>query len=246
MRVLVVGSLPPPESTRAEALREEVVGLLAEGHTVEVVASDPVATAHRYMTTGGIPGCVRLATMVPGFDSVVVQLHPGLPVRERAGRLERELSLVALSLALRRARRVVLRLERLDDLPGGPGGRAALLLWHSAERIVVGGDDQRAGFVAAVGRPEESLVIGLAREHGVHEVDADDGGWGEGTDVSGTTLTELDSAASQSPQAPRKPGDFARSALAVADRRPLLRPAVRAVRVGYWSAKAVLRPDRSD
>jgi len=58
--------------------------------------------------------------MVPGFDSVVVQLHPGLPVRERAGRLERELSLVALSLALRRARRVVLRLERLDDLPGGP------------------------------------------------------------------------------------------------------------------------------
>ena len=282
MRVLVVGSLPPPESTRAEALREEVVGLLAEGHTVEVVASDPVATAHRYMTTGGIPGCVRLATMVPGFDSVVVQLHPGLPVRERAGRLERELSLVALSLALRRARRVVLRLERLDDLPGGPGGRAALLLWHSAERIVVGGDDQRAGFVAAVGRPEESLVIGLAREHGVHEVDADDGGWGEGTDVSaenvlelvrkraarerrelaasesahfagwdrlpasGTTLTELDSAASQSSQAPRKPGDFARSALAVADRRPLLRPAVRAVRVGYWRAKAVLRPDRCD
>ena len=59
-------------------------------------------------------------------------------------------------------------------------------------------------------------------------------------------LTELDSAASQSSQAPRKPGDFARSALAVADRRPLLRPAVRAVRVGYWSAKAVLRPDRSD
>jgi hypothetical protein len=95
MRVLVVGSLPPPERARAEALRTEVVSLLAEGHMVEIVAPDPVATAHRYMTTPGIPGCVRLATMLSGFDSVVVQLQPGLPVRARAGRCERALSLVA-------------------------------------------------------------------------------------------------------------------------------------------------------
>jgi hypothetical protein len=119
VRVLVVGSLPPPESARAQALLAEVVGLLAAGNTVEVAAPDPVATAHRYITVGGVPGCLRLWTMVAGFDSVVVQLQPGLPVRQRAGRLERELSLVALSLVLRRGRHVVLRLERLEDLPGG-------------------------------------------------------------------------------------------------------------------------------
>jgi|GEM_PF-628104 hypothetical protein len=282
VRILVVGSLPPSESARAEALRVEVVGLLAEGHTVEVVALDPVATAHRYLTMGGIPGCVRVATLVSGFDSVVVQLQPGLPVRERAGSLERNLSLVALSFALRRGRQVVIRLERLDDLPGGAGGRAALFLWRSAERIVVGGDDQRAAFFAAVGRPAEGMVIGSSREHDVHEVDADDLGWGEGTDTSaenvlelvrkraarerrqlaasesahfagwdrlpasGTAFTELDSAVSQSPHGPRTPGDLARSALAVADRRPLLRPAVRVVRAGFRSARALLQPDRSD
>ena len=132
MRVLVVGSLPPPESARAGALLTEVVGLLAQGHTVEVVAPDPVATAHRYISASGIPACARLWTMVSGFDSVVIQLQPGLPVRERAGRLERELALVVLSLVLRRGRHVVIRLESLADLPGGPAGRGALLLWRSA------------------------------------------------------------------------------------------------------------------
>ncbi len=282
MKILVVGSLPPPECARAEALRAEVVWLLSEGHTVEVVAPDPVATAHRYMTTGGIAGCLRLATMVSGFDSVVVQLRPGLPVRERAGRLERALSLVALSFAVRRGRQVAIRLERPDDLPGGPGGRAALLLWRSAERIVVGGDDQRAAFVAAVGGPAEHMIIGSAREHGGHGGDADDGGWGEGTEVSAASVLELvrkraarerrelaapgsahlpgwdmlaapgivvaeqDSSMWKSPQQPRRPGDFARSVLAVADRRPMLRPAVRAVRVTYRSAKAVLGQNRRD
>ncbi len=282
MRVLVVGSLPPPECARAEALRAEVVALLAEGHTVEVIAPDPVATAHRYMTTRGIPGCLWLATLVSGFDSVVVQLQPGLPVRERAGRLERELSLVALSFALRRGRQVAIRLERPDDLPGGPGGRAALLLWRRAERIVVGSDDQRTAFVAAVGLPAEQMVICSARKHGVHDIDVDDGGWGAGTDISaenvlelvrekaarerrelaesgsahfpgwdrlpasGFALAELDSVLAQSPQAIRKPGDLARSALAVADRRPLLRPLVRIVRATYRSSKAVFGPDRSD
>ena len=282
MRILVVGSLPPPECARAESLRAEVVGLLAEGHTVEVVATDPVATAHRYITPGGIPACVRLWPMVSGFDSIVVQLQPGLPVRERAGRLERDLSLIALSLALRRGRHVVIRLEHLDDLPGGPGGRGALLLWRSADRIVVGTEDQLAALVAAVGGPTESAVTGPPREHGASEIDADDGEWGEGTDIStedvlelvriraarerreltgsgcarlpgwdrlpaaGVASSELDLALTKPPRGPRTPGGLARSALAIADRRPLLRPAVRAVRVGYRSARALLEPDRSD
>ena len=77
--------------------------------------------------------------MVSGFDSVVVQLQPGLPVRARARRFERSLSLLVFSLVLRRARRVVIRLERLEDLPGGPGGQAAMRVWRAAERIVARG-----------------------------------------------------------------------------------------------------------
>ncbi|MGA2803365.1 MAG: hypothetical protein ABSF89_03080 [Acidimicrobiales bacterium] len=281
MRVLVVGSLPPPESARAGALRTEVVGLLAEGHTVEVVAPDPVATAHRYISASGIPACVRLWTMVSGFDSVVVQLQPGLPVRERAGRLERELSLVALSLVLRRGRHVVVRLESLDDLPGGPAGRGALLLWRSADRIVVGSDAERAALVAAVGAPLESAVTGSRPEHGAPAARADDGGWGEGSDISaenvlelvrmraarerqelagesahlpgwerlpatGVASAELDLAQSRAPERPRTPGDIARSVLAVADRRPVLRPVVRAIRVAYRSARDLLGQVRAN
>jgi hypothetical protein len=274
MRVLVVGSLPPPDSVRAGALRDEVVRLLAEGHTVEVVAPDPVATAHRYMSARGIPACVRLWTMVSAFDSVVVQLQPGLPVRERAGRLERELSLMALSLVLRRARHVVVRLESLDDLPGGATGRGALLLWRSADRIVVGSDSERAALVAA-GAPLESAVTGSRPEHGAPTAVADDGGWGEGSEVSaedvlelvrmraarerqelagesshlpgwerlpatGIALAELDLAQPRPEERPRTPADVARSVLAVADRRPALRPVVRALRVGYRSARDLL------
>ena len=193
VRVLVVGSLPPPECARAEALRAEVVGLLAEGHTVEVVAPDPVATAHRYMTTRrdtGVPAA-RDAWSQASTRSLC-SLQPGLPVRERAGRLERELSLVALSFALRRGRQVVIRLERLDDLPGGPGGRAALLLWRSAERIVVGSDDQRSCLCrcgGTAGRADGHRALPV--KHGVHDVDVDDGGWGDGTDISAENVLEL-------------------------------------------------------
>ena len=277
MRILVVGSLPPSESARAEALRVEVVGLLAEGHTVEVVALDPVATAHRYLTMGGIPGCVRIATMVSGFDSVVVQLQPGLPVRVRASRLERALSLIALSFALRRGRQVVIRLERPEDLPGGPSGRAALRVWRRADRIVVGGEDQRAEFIAEVGKQAERLVVSSPP---AQQEDADAGGWGKGSDASvedvlelvrkraarerralassdsvhlpgwdrlavpGIAMTEAD-VALLGPEAAPKPTDLARLALAAADRRPLLRPMARGVRLARRRLYAVLRPERT-
>ncbi|MGA3216408.1 MAG: hypothetical protein ABSD97_12060 [Acidimicrobiales bacterium] len=188
MKVLVVGSLPPPERARAEALRVEVAGLLAEGHTVEVVAPDPIATAHRYLSARGVPGCIQLAAMVSGFDLVVVQLQAGLPVRVRAGRFERTVSLYVFSFAMRRARHVVLRLESAEDLPGGPGGRAAFSVWRGAERIVIGGEDERAEFLAAVGKRAESLAVSSTP---LEEPGADDGGWGEGPEVSVENVLEL-------------------------------------------------------
>ena len=188
MRVLVAGSLPPPESARATALRSEVARLLAEGNTVEVVAPDPVATAHRYLSPAGLAGCVRLASMVSSFDSVVVQVEPGLPVRARAGRLERALSLLAFSLVVRRGRDVVIRLDRLNDLPGGPSGRAALQVWRNAERIVVGSEDQRVAFVTAVGSQQSRCVVSSARSRGE---EGDDGWWGEGGEASAENVLEL-------------------------------------------------------
>jgi hypothetical protein len=159
MKVLVVGSLPPPERARSEALRSQVVSLLANGDTVEVVSPDPVATAHRYLVAGGVPGCLQVLKMASGFDSVLVQLQPGLPVRARAGRFERGLSLFVFSLALRRAHRVVIGLERLEDLPGGPGGRSALRVWRTAERIITRDEEEQARFLSEVGKQAEHLAV---------------------------------------------------------------------------------------
>jgi len=181
VRILVLGSLPPPERARSLALRTEVAQLLAEGHTVEVVSPYPVATAHRYLGATGLPGCLQLWTIVAGFDSVVVQLQPGLPVRAKAGHLERALSLMAFSLALARGRHVVIRLESPDDLPGGARGSAANRFWQRAERIVVNNEDQRAAFVAEIGKRAERLNVVVSR---CEKVDDEEGGWGDGSDAS--------------------------------------------------------------
>ena len=181
MKVLVLGSLPPPERARSHALRSEVAGLLKEGHTVEVIAPDPVATAHRYLAVGGLPGCAQLWPVLGRFDSVIVQLQPGLPVRTRAGRFERIVSLTSFSFVLGRGAQVVIRLESLDDLPGGPGGRAALRVWRRADRIVLGNEDQRAAFMTAVGRHGERLVVEASE---AVKPDADDGGWATDAEVS--------------------------------------------------------------
>ncbi len=279
MKVLVIGSLPPPDGDRARALRTEVTRLLSDGDKVEVVALDPVATAHRYLGPGGIVGCLRLATMVGGYDSVVVQLEPGLPVRARAGRAERALSLLAFSFALGRAHEAVIRLECLEDIPGGLGGRAAIRAWRNAGQIVVRDELERAGFLSAVGRAGPPVVVSEPR---IREADPGEGSWGDGAEASaenvlglvrlraarerrdlalvrtgrvigwdrlpapGVPQLDFDATSLETSQAPGGLVGLARSALAAADRRPLLRPAAAAVRAARRNAYAVLRPDLSD
>jgi len=274
-----VGSLPPPDGDRARALRTEVTRILADGNSVDVVALDPVATAHRYLGPGGIVGCLRLATMVAGYDSVVVQLEPGLPVRARAGRAERALSLLAFSLALGRARVAVVRLECLEDVPGGLGGRAAVRAWRNAGQIVVRDELERASFVSSLGRDGPPVVVSAPR---TREVDPREGSWGEGAEASaenvlglvrlraarerrdlaldrsarvigwdrlpapGVPQLDFDVALPETSQTRAGLGGLARSALAAADRRPLLRPAAMVVRAARRNAYAVLRPDLSD
>ena len=129
--------------------------------------------------------------MVERYDSVVVQLEPGLPVRSRAGRLERRLSLLAFSFALRRGHDVVIRLESPTDLPGGPEGGEALRVWRSAGRIILASDQQRADFVAAVGSPGESLPVSSLGDGEVDDGAGYDGGWGEGAEASAENVLEL-------------------------------------------------------
>jgi len=64
--------------------------------------------------------------------------------------------------------------------------------------------------------------------------------------ATGIASAEMDLVLPRAPQGPRAPGDLARSALAVADRKAWLRPAVRAVRLGYRSGRDLLGQHEPD
>lgn len=186
MRVLVVGSLPPPVDERAKSLLRAVADLADGGDVVETAALSPVAAAHRYLGAPGLVACARVARLAPRYDAVVVQFEPGLPVRKTAGQLERAACLLALFVALRRAHVLTLRLHGADDLPGGAGGRAAELLWRRADRVVAG-SEVVAALLGATG--VEPSVVDV--EATVPEAPPDDGGWGEGADASAERVLAL-------------------------------------------------------
>jgi hypothetical protein len=193
--VLVVGSVPPPLGGHRDSLLAEVIELRKAGHEVEIVSPDGLSAAHRHLASNGIPGAVEIGLAARKADAVVVQLEPGLPVRRTAGRAERALALVALAIALRGASDVRIRLDHLDDLPGGPGGRAALELWKSATRIDAGDEAARGLLVAVLGSEGDRVVLAprVASPWG-RQVAADRRNnapaseWGYGADVTADTV----------------------------------------------------------
>lgn len=272
MTVLVAGSLPPPDSGRGIALVHAVTTLLSEGHEVETLALEPVATAHGYLGPGGLPACLRLARRAPRYEAVVIQLEPGLPVRTKAGRVERALSLLALSIVLRRARDTTIRLNQVEDLPGGLGGRGALEVWRRADRVVVGDSRALEALLAAAPSLGERTTVAPAP---LPSAPGDGGDWGDGADASaenvlalvraraaaerrslaadnglrvagwdrlpapGAGLIEIDASASRAIRQPGL-GGLARAALAIADRRPYLRPVAATIRATRRAARSAL------
>ncbi len=159
MRVLAAGSTPPPEGARQGSFLAEVLALRQEGAEVEVLALDPLASAHRYLAGPGLTCALEVALAARRCDRVIVQLEPGLPVRGRAGRIERAICLLALSAALGAGPPATIRLTGLDDLPGGFGGRAARRLWKVATRIEVGDESVAAALSGEMSELADRLVV---------------------------------------------------------------------------------------
>jgi len=171
--VLVIGSLPPPDGGHRASLLDKLLSLEAAGRRTTVLALDTLSAAHHYLPGPGIAAALAVLVKARGRSEVVIQLEPGLPVRARAGRLERAASLTALAQAVRRVSDVTLRLDHLDDLPGGYGGRAAVALWQAASTIEAGSEEVRRALTAVVGEPEGKVVAVTPRAARPDEVD----GW---------------------------------------------------------------------
>jgi hypothetical protein len=123
----------------------------------------------------------------------VVQLEPGLPVRHSAGRAERLVALMTLAAALRWRPNVTVRLRHPDDLPGGPGGRAAVELWKAAQHVEVGDEATRDELLAILGPLGDRVSVAPASELVRETSGTEDGlglplavpsGWGEGADAT--------------------------------------------------------------
>lgn len=164
MKILVVGSVPPPMSGHRQDLLGDVLRLRSDGHDVEILALDPLSAAHRFLPAGGIGAAIEVGRLARKADAVVVQIEPGLPVRHSAGRLERIIGLLALAASLRSKAQVTVRLQHPDDLPGGMGGRAAIELWKAADRIEVGDEPMRAELATLLGPSGARVAVAATSE----------------------------------------------------------------------------------
>ncbi|HVC25127.1 MAG TPA: hypothetical protein VND23_05165 [Acidimicrobiales bacterium] len=159
MKVLVVGTLPPPGGPSAKRLANLAAALVADGHVVETLSPDPRSASHSYLPLAGPMLAARVALRARRFDAIVLNLEPGLPLASAAGRLTRAVTLASLGEAMRGYTQVTIRLPNPIPIPGGVGGRASRALWERATSVVLEHPDDLDRMLAAPGISVERIVV---------------------------------------------------------------------------------------
>jgi len=159
VRVLVVGTLPPPGGAAARELADLAATRQAAGDEVELLSPDPASSAHRTRRLDGLFLAVELAWLSRRFDALVLRIEEDLPCGRDTGRVARAVVLGALGAAVSRYAEVTLRLDSPVPIPGGVGGRAARALWAAADAIVVRAAADRDELVPAPGVHPDRIVI---------------------------------------------------------------------------------------
>ena len=186
MRILVVGTVPPPGGPSARALAEEAMRLADAGHEVEVLSPDVRASAHYHARLEGFFLPFRLAAASRRFDAVLLRLEPGLPFRPATHRVERAALGSALSWAVRGFSEVRVWSESPMPIPGGPGGRAVTGLWAKASEVVVASEEDRLQLLAVPGMGPERVRVSAPLP--VEEVAPSDGWPSGGADARAEIL----------------------------------------------------------
>lgn len=233
MRILVVGTLPPPGGDAARALADAANALRDEGHDVELLSPDFRSAAHRHARLDGPLLGAWLAYLSPRFDAVLLRFEPGFPLRPHASRAMRAASLFALGEALARYDEVTIRFDGGPSIPLGLGGRAMQKVWAATTRIVVASDDKRAELIAASGLDAAAVTVSKQRSEPQRPVNE---GWDLAEDdelrvgISGLIRTRAD----QTRAADRVLSGFVADPVAVPD-SPL------AGDVPAWTVSAIFR-----
>jgi hypothetical protein len=160
--VLVVGAYPPAPGAAARETLETATRLLEEGHDVHVLSPQPSGAGDDAVLVG-LRGALALARRSREFDALEVQADPELLIHPETPRLPRILAGLGYAAALRLWRRTTARLGEPADLPGGPGGRVARLIWGSFDRLVVDDEATAHHLRTVIGIPAERIEVSRAQ-----------------------------------------------------------------------------------
>jgi hypothetical protein len=183
VRILVVGSYPPPAHAEANRTVATVHRFGAHGDDVEVLSSHGSAAQFRGPTAGPAGA---LVTWWRGrrYDAVVVQIESGAPLRVshgRRARFDRVVDCLAWGVALRAVRSATMIVTDPDVVPRSVGGRSGRFLWTAAERLVVANERARRRLIDEGGAPDDRVELAAAPAAPRR---ATDDGWDDATDAA--------------------------------------------------------------
>ena len=183
MRVLVVGSYPPPAHGESHRTVATVHRLGARGDDVDVLSRRGSAAQLRGPIAGP-SGALLVWWRGRHYDAVVVQIESGAPLRisdGRRARIDRAVDCLAWGLALRAVRSVTLVVPDTDVVPRSVGGRTGRFLWTAADHLLVTSERGRRRLVNEGGAPEDRVELPAVADTPVRRADDN---WSDVTDAA--------------------------------------------------------------
>jgi hypothetical protein len=161
VRVLVIGSYPPPPCREARRTVAAVHRFGARGDDVDVL-STPGSAAQFRGPVAGPRGAWETWRLGRRYDAVVVHVERDAPLRTihgRRARLDRVVDCFSWGFALRRLRNVTLVVEDTDVVHRSIGGRTGRYLWTAARAIQAGSEHARRRLIDEGGAPETRVEL---------------------------------------------------------------------------------------
>jgi hypothetical protein len=150
VRVLLIGTLPPPGGPVARRFAKESARRSALGDVVETLSADPLSSSHRTAALRGRGLSRQLRSLSGDFDAVELRIEAGLSLNERSAH--------TLATALRGYRHVTLFLDSPIPVASGGGGLPAELV-AAADLIVVANEADGTSLGGAGAATEKILIV---------------------------------------------------------------------------------------
>jgi hypothetical protein len=183
VRVLVVGSYPPPAHGEANRVVATVHRLGAQGDDVDVLSRRGSAAQLRGSIVGPM-GALLTWWYGRRYDAVVLHVESGAPLRVSHGRRARADRLVdcfSWGLALRAVGDVTIVVADTDVIPRSVGGRSGRFLWTAADHLLVTSERGRRRLVDEGGAIEANVELPAVAPTPSRRASA---GWDDVTDAA--------------------------------------------------------------